>query len=201
MFEIKFDQETIDAARIAYWNTLATQGSPDAWKATAQVFTDAANTQVRELLVFREEKPAPLFEIGKRYRLRNGDIVTVSRTDCGEPYPVETICIHGKRYHYASGTNCSGFSDADLLPGAIEDEPQTDWKVRAEKAEAHAEGYKARLEKVRKYIAVMIPASLGYADQTQKDAMNLALEGVAREAGFRILPEIPAQPLQVLEGE
>lgn len=130
-----------------------------------------------------------VFEAGKRYRTRGGWIVTLM---ANSPYKSPPFFYNSPSFIgiKADGTCCIDWPDADLIPGAIEDGPEIDWKSRAEKAEA-------RIERVRLLIETDLRQ---HADSDDEffSVVEVQCEVVAEAAGFRI---IPSQPTRVEMGD
>jgi uncharacterized coiled-coil protein SlyX len=73
--------------------------------------------------------PKPSFEVGKRYRTRDGWIVKLRDFDAGSVYPLGGIFDRLTGYHWwtSEGRWCHysrNTHERDLMPGAIEDEPE-----------------------------------------------------------------------------
>ena len=144
------------------------------------------------------EKPA--FEAGKKYRTRDGRIVTLEPLD--QPDSFYKFVADGFYIGFNGQISSSHASDHDLLPGAIEESGQAcvspplvaeiDWKARAEAAEKRAEKAEAAMEAVR----ALIERDLVINSVNQWEAgYTSAMRNIADAAGFTI---VPAQPLKVI---
>ena len=87
--------------------------------------------------MIEQENTKPLFEVGKQYRFRSGEIVTVSsigpvRIDADWNFPIETMGENGLHYHRLNGKNCDDYADFDLIPGAVAGSSATAPGMRSE---------------------------------------------------------------------
>jgi len=123
------------------------------------------------------------FEVGKRYRARNGEIAGPLMWKEGSCYHLadaasgRTWTVDGRAALWTSENH-----PWDLLPGAIPDEPQPDaiyWQARAEKAEA-------RLEKIHREFEALLTADTEWA---------ICIKIICNRIGITI---VPAQPLKVV---
>ncbi len=151
------------------------------------------NIDVRELEY--PSKPAaqekPVFEAGKSYRNKRG--MGVPLKSINSPDAFYQFIGGGLKYSADGRIYRDRDSEFDLIPGAIDDDP--DIEALAEKADAEAAGYKKRLEAMRAEAEDEMRTLP--ADQSYGGGVRQGLLMAVCAAGFRVIPEVPAQPLRV----
>jgi hypothetical protein len=171
-----------------------------------------------------------LFETGKRYRARNGDIWRPIRpVGCG------AFVAHNEtlgdmdsifRQNGAYWPDCHE-SPYDLMRGAIDDAPEIDWKARAEKAEAERDALEADGQllqsdrnkwremwgqadreianiKAERDTAVArlekVAKFVAGVYEASSAGQQLLLRGVIENGSFSYFPAVPTRPLRVTLG-
>ena len=201
MVKIEFDEATIEAANQNWTKVFLDTRETNYASVFAHFYAAAANRQLEAL-----EKP--VFEVGKKYRTRGGNIegplkAAPISNKYRDTHPLfcdgavwrldgQYLIVDGKKEH-----------PNDLLPGAIEELGQAgvspplveeiDWKSRAEAAEKRAEKADAALERVRSNGEAILREHIAATDHAR--GYVAGIEYLFRASGFSVLP---AQLLKVI---
>jgi len=196
--KIEFDEATRLKARKSW---ISDHRDMQVQDIMAEFYAAAANRQLEA-----SEKPA--FEVGKKYRTRDGNIegpleAAPISNKYRDTHPLfcdgavwrldgQYLIVDGKKEH-----------PNDLLPGAIEEPEQAcvspplveeiDWKARAEAAEKRAEKAEAALERVRSNGEAILREHIAATDHAR--GYVAGIEYLFRASGFSVLP---AQLLKVI---